>query len=61
MKTSTVVFYLFESVFPTNPIVIIISGVAMGAQGERAHLIPLRIPVWFVQNRRVFLSGGGRG
>ena len=30
-----------------------------GARGARAHLIPLRPLVGFVQNRRVFLSGGG--
>ena len=29
--------------------------------GARAHLIPLRPPMGFVQNRRVFLSGGGGG
>ena len=38
-----------------------LSGVATGGTGARAHLIPLRPPVGFVQNRRVFLRGGGGG
>ena len=38
------------------------SGVATGGHGgARAHLIPLRPPMGFVQNRRVFYRGGGGG